>query len=118
MLAKRSYDTTMSQGVKVMFIAAGSGACHCILGDEAGQCYTWGRNEVSHNSLFLHVNNAKTSADDLHGLTVQRGQLGHGDLLQRNIPTIVKGLKGMKVVAGNICFLTLHSCNHIIPTHH
>ncbi|KAL3142373.1 hypothetical protein ABBQ38_002709 [Trebouxia sp. C0009 RCD-2024] len=61
-------------GVKIMFVAAGAGACHSIIGDEAGQCYTWGRNE--------------------------RGQLGHGDLLQRNVPTIVKGLKGMKVIAG------------------
>ncbi|DBA81433.1 TPA: hypothetical protein ACH3X1_007220 [Trebouxia sp. C0004] len=61
-------------GVKVMFVAAGSGACHSIIGDAAGKCYTWGRNE--------------------------RGQLGHGDLLQRNVPTIVKKLSGKKVIAG------------------
>ncbi|DBB10767.1 hypothetical protein WJX82_005865 [Trebouxia sp. C0006] len=61
-------------GVKVMFVAAGSGACHSIIGDAAGKCYTWGRNE--------------------------RGQLGHGDLLQRNVPTIIKKLSGKKVIAG------------------
>ena len=34
------------QGVKVAFIAAGSAACHSIIGDVNGLCYTWGRNEV------------------------------------------------------------------------
>jgi hypothetical protein len=34
------------QGIKVMFIAAGSAAVHCIAGDANGVCYTWGRNEV------------------------------------------------------------------------
>ncbi len=33
---------------------------------------------------------------------MQRGQLGHGDLLQRNIPIIVKGLSGKKVTAGSV----------------
>ena len=33
-------------------------------------------------------------------MSLQRGQLGHGDLLQRNIPTIVKGLNGKQVIAG------------------
>eukprot|EP00879_Flechtneria_rotunda_P014497 GHRR01015149.1.p1 GENE.GHRR01015149.1~~GHRR01015149.1.p1 ORF type:complete len:445 (+),score=126.49 GHRR01015149.1:103-1437(+) len=60
------------QDVKVAFIAAGSAAAHCIVGDINGVCYTWGRNE--------------------------RGQLGHGDLLQRNIPTVVAGLQGKAVV--------------------
>lgn len=59
-------------GVKVAFIAAGSAAIHCIAGDVNGVCYTWGRNE--------------------------KGQLGHGDLLQRNTPTVVAGLTGKKVV--------------------
>ncbi len=30
----------------------------------------------------------------------QKGQLGHGDLLQRNVPKIVEGLAGKKVVGG------------------
>jgi hypothetical protein len=30
----------------VAFIAAGSSAAHCIVGDVNGVCYTWGRNEV------------------------------------------------------------------------
>ncbi|KAF6255653.1 RCC1/BLIP-II [Scenedesmus sp. NREL 46B-D3] len=59
--------------VKVAFIAAGSSAAHCIVGGVNGVCYTWGRNE--------------------------RGQLGHGDLLQRNTPTVVAGLQGQHVVA-------------------
>ncbi len=33
---------------------------------------------------------------------MQRGQLGHGDLLQRNVPTIIKKLSGKKVIAGAI----------------
>ncbi|KAK9917811.1 hypothetical protein WJX75_008519 [Coccomyxa subellipsoidea] len=60
--------------VKVQFIAAGSASCHCIIGDVEGRCYTWGRNE--------------------------KGQLGHGDLLQRNVPTIVEGLKNVKIIGG------------------
>ena len=36
----------LTQGVKVMFVAAGSGACHSIIGDAEGTCYTCGRNEV------------------------------------------------------------------------
>jgi hypothetical protein len=31
---------------------------------------------------------------------LQKGQLGHGDQLQRNAPTIVKGMEGMKVMGG------------------
>jgi hypothetical protein len=33
---------------------------------------------------------------------VQKGQLGHGDLVQRNVPTIVDGLANMKVIAGKV----------------
>lgn len=40
------------QGVKIVFVAAGAGACHSIIGDEAGRCYTWGRNEV--RSMLCH----------------------------------------------------------------
>jgi hypothetical protein len=34
------------QGIKVVFVASGSSACHSIIGDINGLCYTWGRNEV------------------------------------------------------------------------
>lgn len=60
--------------VKVQYIAAGSASCHCIIGDVEGRCYTWGRNE--------------------------KGQLGHGDFLQRNIPTVVERLKDVKIISG------------------
>lgn len=32
---------------------------------------------------------------------LQKGQLGHGDQLQRNVPTVVKGLSGMQITAGH-----------------
>ena len=57
------------------FIAAGSAACHSIIGDVNGVCYTWGRNE--------------------------KGQLGLGDAINRNNPTIVPGLRGKRVVAAS-----------------
>ncbi|GBF95566.1 hypothetical protein Rsub_08547 [Raphidocelis subcapitata] len=60
------------EDVRIAFISGGSTAVHCIAGDVNGVCYTWGRNE--------------------------RGQLGHGDTLQRNIPTKVAGLDGKFVV--------------------
>lgn len=34
------------QGIKVAFVAAGASACHTVIGDVNGVCYTWGRNEV------------------------------------------------------------------------
>lgn len=61
--------------VKVTFVAAGSAASHCIVGDFEGRCYTWGRNE--------------------------KGQLGQGDLTQRNIPNIIAKLKGKRILAGS-----------------
>ena len=36
-----------TQGVKVKWIAAGPAACHSVIGDAEGRCWTWGRNEVS-----------------------------------------------------------------------
>ena len=39
---------------------------------------------------------------------VQKGQLGHGDLLQRNTPTIVEGLQGHNIVAGMLAAVTGH----------
>ncbi|KAL3683383.1 hypothetical protein R1sor_001405 [Riccia sorocarpa] len=57
---------TSLANIDITFIASGSASCHCVAVDVNGRCYTWGRNE--------------------------RGQLGHGDLLQRNSPTLVTAL--------------------------
>lgn len=40
---------------------------------------------------------------------VQKGQLGHGDTTQRNIPTEVAGLAGKIIVTGACCFLLVSS---------
>ncbi|GJN01437.1 hypothetical protein PR202_ga18704 [Eleusine coracana subsp. coracana] len=53
-------------GVDIRFVASGCTACHCVALDAEGRCYTWGRNE--------------------------KGQLGHGDTLLRNLPTVVSEL--------------------------
>lgn len=42
-----------------------------------------------------------------HSLPSQKGQLGHGDLLQRNVPTIVEGLKGKFITTGVGCSLEM-----------
>ncbi len=42
-----------AQSVKVKWIAAGPAACHSLIGDASGRCWTWGRNEVGH---FPHHN--------------------------------------------------------------
>lgn len=39
-------------------------------------------------------------AHSLARVRAQKGQLGHGDLAQRNTPTVVKALEGKFVVAG------------------
>ena len=38
---------TCLQGIKVKWIASGPAACHSVIGDADGRCWTWGRNEVS-----------------------------------------------------------------------
>ncbi|KAL0314610.1 UNVERIFIED_CONTAM: protein RCC2 [Sesamum angustifolium] len=53
-------------GVDIRFVASGCVSCHCVALDVEGRCYTWGRNE--------------------------KGQLGHGDKVQRDRPTIVSEL--------------------------
>ncbi|KAL9445910.1 hypothetical protein AB3S75_013732 [Citrus x aurantiifolia] len=58
-------------GVDIRFVAAGCVSCHCVAVDVEGRCYTWGRNE--------------------------RGQLGHGDKIQRDRPTIVSELSKYKI---------------------
>ncbi|GFP95190.1 protein rcc2 homolog [Phtheirospermum japonicum] len=59
-------------GVDIRFVASGCASCHCVALDVEGRCYTWGRNE--------------------------KGQLGHGDKIQRDRPTIVSELSQYKVV--------------------
>lgn len=59
-------------GVDIRFVASGCTSCHCVALDVEGRCYTWGRNE--------------------------KGQLGHGDTIQRDRPTVVSELLKYKVV--------------------
>lgn len=59
-------------GVDIRFVASGCSSCHCVALDVEGRCYTWGRNE--------------------------KGQLGHGDMLQRDRPTVVSDLSQYKII--------------------
>ncbi|KAM5565061.1 protein RCC2 [Rosa sericea] len=59
-------------GISIRYIASGCASCHCVALDVEGRCYTWGRNE--------------------------KGQLGHGDKLQRDRPTVVSELSKYKIV--------------------
>ncbi len=66
-----------SPGKNIKFIAAGSAACHSVAVDDEGTCYVWGRNE--------------------------KGQLGLGDQLTRNVPTELTALKGVAKVVSAAC---------------
>ncbi|KAJ7966837.1 Regulator of chromosome condensation (RCC1) family protein [Quillaja saponaria] len=59
-------------GINIRFVASGCISCHCVALDVEGRCYSWGRNE--------------------------KGQLGHGDKIQRDRPTVVSELSKYKVV--------------------
>ncbi|KAM0006846.1 putative regulator of chromosome condensation 1/beta-lactamase-inhibitor protein II [Helianthus debilis subsp. tardiflorus] len=59
-------------GVDIRYVAAGCASVHCVALDVDGRCFTWGRND--------------------------KGQLGHGDRVRRDMPTIVSGLASYKVV--------------------
>nr|XP_004238336.1 protein RCC2 [Solanum lycopersicum] len=59
-------------GVDICFVAAGCASCHCVALDTEGRCYTWGRNE--------------------------KGQLGHGDNITRDRPTVVSELSKYKII--------------------
>ncbi|CAI8600083.1 unnamed protein product [Vicia faba] len=59
-------------GIDIRYVASGCASCHCLALDVEGRCYTWGRNE--------------------------KGQLGHGDTIQRDRPTVVSGLSKYKIV--------------------
>ncbi|CAI9281605.1 unnamed protein product [Lactuca saligna] len=59
-------------GVDIRFVASGCASSHCVALDIDGRCYTWGRND--------------------------KGQLGHGDKIIREKPTLVTGLSNFKAV--------------------
>ncbi|XWS25873.1 hypothetical protein CRYUN_Cryun27aG0105100 [Craigia yunnanensis] len=59
-------------GVDIRFVASGCASCHCVALDVEGRCYTWGRNE--------------------------KGQLGHGDTILRDRPTVVSELSKYKII--------------------
>ncbi|XP_020528209.1 protein RCC2 isoform X1 [Amborella trichopoda] len=59
-------------GVNISFVASGCASCHCVALDVDGRCYTWGRNK--------------------------KGQLGHGDTVRRDRPTVVSELLKHKIV--------------------
>ncbi|XP_076892137.1 uncharacterized protein LOC143543774 [Bidens hawaiensis] len=59
-------------GVDIRYVAAGSASCHCVALGVDGRCYTWGRND--------------------------KGQLGHGDRMRRDEPTVVSALASYKIV--------------------
>lgn len=46
---------------------------------------------------------------------MQKGQLGHGDQLQRNVPTIVDGLTGMRIIGGR-CLCNILPCRATVLT--
>ncbi|RZC72490.1 hypothetical protein C5167_047973 [Papaver somniferum] len=59
-------------GVNIRYVAAGCVSFHCVALDVEGRAYTWGKNT--------------------------KGQLGHGDMINRDRPTIVFGLSGHKII--------------------
>uniref|UniRef100_A0ACD5UVP4 Uncharacterized protein n=1 Tax=Avena sativa TaxID=4498 RepID=A0ACD5UVP4_AVESA len=63
-------------GVDIRSVATGCTACHSVALGADGRCYTWGRNE--------------------------KGQLGHGDTLQRNLPTVVSELSKYKIIKASV----------------
>ncbi len=44
-----------TQDVRIMFVAAGPAAVHCLAGDANGNLYAWGRNEVRHTHAHTHT---------------------------------------------------------------
>ncbi|KAF7138142.1 hypothetical protein RHSIM_Rhsim07G0245600 [Rhododendron simsii] len=58
-------------GVDIRLVVSGCGSSHCAALDVEGRCYTWGRNE--------------------------KGQLGHGDRIVRDGPSLVSELLGSRL---------------------
>ncbi|XP_037452304.1 protein RCC2-like isoform X3 [Triticum dicoccoides] len=63
-------------GVDIRFVASGCAACHCVALSADGRCFSWGRNE--------------------------NGQLGHGDTLLRNLPSVVSELSKYNIIAAGV----------------
>ncbi|KAJ3692654.1 hypothetical protein LUZ60_011749 [Juncus effusus] len=63
-------------GVDIRFVASGCAAFHCVALDAEGRCYSWGRND--------------------------KGQLGHGDTVQRSLPTVVSSLSKYKIIKASV----------------
>ncbi|XP_047043072.1 protein RCC2-like [Lolium rigidum] len=63
-------------GVDIRFVASGCAACHCVALGADGRCFTWGRNE--------------------------KGQLGHGDTLMRNLPAVVSELSKYNIISAGV----------------
>lgn len=62
--------------IKVKSAISGCTACHSMIVTEDGKVMTWGRND--------------------------RGQLGHGDTVRRDVPTEVEALKDYEIVGGAV----------------
>lgn len=124
-----------AQGKRIMFVAGGAAAVHCMAGDSEGNLYTWGRNEVGGGGthgrvrvlaccisqgpqptvcvehamrrahlgstpVLAHAQAPTTPRAPLCARRPQKGQLGHGDLVNRNNPKLVQELKGKHIVGG------------------
>ena len=66
---------------------------HC---EQCANCF------ISHRAALLKAEVALCEwSFQLKGCPhLQKGQLGHGDLLQRNVPTVVEGLSKHEVIGG------------------
>ncbi|KAK6938922.1 Regulator of chromosome condensation, RCC1 [Dillenia turbinata] len=73
-------------GIDICFVAAGCTSCHCVALDVEGRCYTWGRNEARTSIMLCKI------------FQSTKGQLGHGDLIQRDRPTVVSELSKHKII--------------------
>ncbi|KAL5706558.1 hypothetical protein ACHQM5_024709 [Ranunculus cassubicifolius] len=58
--------------IDIRFVASGCASAHCVALDVQGRCYTWGKNK--------------------------NGQLGHGDFIQRDRPTLVSALSKYTII--------------------
>ncbi|KAI3952127.1 hypothetical protein MKW98_005822 [Papaver atlanticum] len=71
-------------GVNIRYVAADCASGHCVALDVEGRVYTWGKNKLL-KRMYCRI------------FESFRGQLGHGDMIQRDSPTIISGLSGHKI---------------------
>ncbi|XP_046381078.1 protein RCC2-like [Haliotis cracherodii] len=62
--------------VRIRTVVSGCTGCHCVVITTEGQVYTWGRNE--------------------------KGQLGTGDAVRRDVPTIVECLRDINIISAAV----------------